>query len=103
MITLDQSASSCADISNFTAFTYFGSGGHPYQDLCMLFSSCDTLDDCNDCLTSNEILDCTCGINYEGSVNSETLVQFEEDVLTEQDCRRRCSNDQYTPITMMTT
>ena len=37
--------------------------------------------------------DCTCGINYEGSIDSDNIVRIEEDVQTEQDCRRLCTLD----------
>ena len=36
---------------------------------------------------------CTCGINYEGFIDSDNIVRIEEDVQTEQDCRRLCTLD----------
>jgi len=80
----------CDQQSNCTHFTHFRSGNNLFQDTCMLFSSCTTLSQCQDCVT--EELDClnTCSIQFYGSVNNENFVELIEEVKTELDCKHAC-------------
>ena len=83
----------CRNVLECSAYTYFGANGFPFKDQCILFSYCGELDDCDDCVTASVILDCSCGSQYEGSIDYQNLVRYEEDVPAEPECRRLCVND----------
>merc|ERR1712183_500806 len=36
---------------------------------------------------------CTCGIDYEGTVNADNLVDFWEDIENDYECKSLCSSD----------
>ena len=56
-----------------------------------MFGSCETLDDCQDCLTAFMGPDCTCGLSVEGAVDADNLLLLEHDVDTESDCKGLCA------------
>ena len=49
-----QNLTDCLEAPNEAAFvSYFGPAGFPFVDSCVYFSSCDTLDPCEDCVTQD--------------------------------------------------
>jgi len=83
----------CHDTNGCHVFTYFGRESFPFSEECMLFSACDDLNDCEDCLTAFTKGECTCGIAFEGFMNPENLIGLETDIQSEAACRNLCSSD----------
>ena len=90
-VTEEECKQLCQDTHECEAYTYFYEDNFPYHDLCNIFSSCETLVGCQHCLTEYVTSYCTCGVEYEGSVDSDNLIEFLEDVLTEGECQQHCS------------
>ena len=63
-----QNLTECLETPNEAAFvSYFGPAGFPFIDSCLYFSSCDTLDPCEDCVTqdlSSACVDFCSGTNH---------------------------------------
>ena len=64
-----QNLTDCMESANEAdAFvSYFGPAGFPFVDSCLYFSSCDTLDPCEDCVTqdlSSACVDFCSGTNH---------------------------------------
>ena len=65
-----------ASASNAT-FTYHGAEGEPYQEVCMLFSSCEVTSPCVDCFTES-VTDCVCSLPYQCYVNNDNVLAMLE-------------------------
>ena len=83
--------SECSDITNEgDYFTYYGSNGFPFVESCLYFSSCQTLDPCEDCTTQ----DVTCATPFctapiEGTLGAN-LVAVIDNVDSEEECDSSC-------------
>ena len=80
----------CQDNSTgCTIFSYYGQAGVPFQDTCILFSDCATLDPCQDCYTEDVKCGLFCDAPVEG-ILGDNLIDFVLDV-TEADCEAECN------------
>ena len=82
-----------------TAFTHFGPESFPFQDSCILFSSCTKRRPCKDCTTGSSQSECACSIKYATVINDNNFVHIgtyrDDSVSDELGCKRRClQNDQ---------
>lgn len=69
-------------------YSYFGPASYPFDDACLLFSNCTTLEQCTDCLT--EDVECYfCAAAIEGHVG-DNLIEIWDDVEDEALCEERC-------------
>ena len=82
----------CSDEQDCSHFSHFGSTSFPIADVCVLFSACPTLHQCEDCVTEEKSCFETCGDNVEG-VLGENIVQILADVPEELDCKKECNNN----------
>ena len=79
--------------SEATFVSYFGHAGFPFRDTCLYFSSCDTLDVCEDCQSLDISSSCdTCSAPVEGSLGSN-LVNIIDDISEELTCKLSCVED----------
>ena len=81
----------CQDNKGCNFFSHFGRESFPLQELCLLFSSCDSLHPCEDCRT--EEFSChpdPCGVPLEGRI-ADNIVEVIPGVTTELDCKLNCS------------
>merc|ERR1719367_1018496 len=84
----DDNVTSC----NF--FTFFGPSSFPFVDTCLLYSTCETLDECEDCFT--EVLDCNnkfCTAPVEG-VLGDNIIKIVDDVENERICEANCQMEE---------
>ena len=83
----------CKDFS-CKFFTYYSSKGFPFTDTCILFSSCTSLQECEECTTDGlcRQLDTnqeTCGASVEGQIGGN-LISFIPNVQNETSCKSSC-------------
>ena len=81
----------CQDNNGCNFFSYFGPESFPLQELCLLFSSCDSFHSCVDC--RKEEFSChpnPCGAPLEGRI-ADNMVEIITGVTTELDCKFNCS------------
>ena len=71
--------------------SYFGPSGFPFVKSCLYFSSCDTLDPCEDCVTQDLASSCVtyCSAPIEGTLGAN-LISVIGDVSDETTCKQRC-------------
>jgi hypothetical protein len=79
-------------MANEAAFvSYFGPVGFPFIKSCLYFSSCNTLDICEDCVTQDLASSCItyCSAPIEGTLGAN-LISVIGDVSDESTCKQRC-------------
>ena len=90
--SVNQCRQLCLDEQDCSHFSHFGEASFPIADVCLLFSACPTLHQCEDCITEEKFCSETCGDNVEG-VLGENIVQVLGDVPDELNCKKECSNN----------
>ena len=94
ILTIDECSLLCQDTQNCSFVTIFGENSFPFSDTCVLFSSCDELQECSDCETTNTNCgivekDELCSSNIEGRI-AHNLVAFHTNVANQSSCRASC-------------
>ena len=85
----------CEDELLCVAFTHFGEESTPFQNDCLLFSSCVNRRTCEDCITGTSQDDptCVCSIQYSGVANGNNLVEVVGGVAGEPSCKQQCTDN----------
>jgi len=58
----------CYNNANCLVFNYFGANSFPFNKLCLILSSCDTLFECEDCYAEDSFCYRSCGDSVEGPI-----------------------------------
>ena len=91
---LEECRQRCGALENCQYFSHFGANSFPFSDTCILFSSCEELNECPDCMTTNT----NCGIvekeepcnsTVEGHIG-QNLLAFHTDVANQSSCQAFC-------------
>jgi len=88
-IDIDECRQLCIDLNECKFLSYFGSNNYPIYDYCMLFSSCEVLEDCNDCFSENKQCYGPCGSKVESKLG-DNVIEFITDMELEDDCKKLC-------------
>merc|ERR550539_1524843 len=81
----------CDDNNDCRFFSHFGAESFPFQELCLLLSSCDSRHPCEDCRTEDISCFTPCGAPLEGRILDDNLVDIITGVPTEIDCKSNSS------------
>ena len=79
----------CQDADGCQFFSYFGLESFPFQEHCLLFSSCSSLHWCEDCRTEETTCFGVCGVPLEGRIADNDL-DIISGVNTELECKMNC-------------
>ena len=105
-LSMEECRALCGDNEHCTAFTLYGPASFPFSNICMLFSTCLKHNECVACITGSSQSECTCSINFSGTVDANNLVGIHRSVFSEQACKESCANETlcsvYTSTTSMT-
>ena len=79
----------CYDNAGCLFLTFYSRDSFPFQETCNLFSSCEEIHPCTECVS--ETRDCyqVCGTNVVGVIDENNLASF-VGVETEAECRNHC-------------
>ena len=88
--TAEECKKECQDNSNdCKIYSYYGQGGIPFVETCLLFNACSILEPAVDCKTEDiECLGLFCNATVEGRLG-ENLIDFVADV-TMTECEDEC-------------
>ena len=92
---LEECTHLCQDEVNCNFVTFYGQTSFPFSDTCIMFSSCDDLVDCVDCISEDSTckeVSCTASEMLESKID-DNLVSFIPDLPEEKDCRRKCRDN----------
>ena len=80
----------CEDQDQCQFITYFNASASPYSNICRSFKSCESVVQCENCVSQS--LDCfrTCGTNNVGQMD-ENIIDIVLGVETELECKTLCS------------
>merc|ERR1711892_1025190 len=79
----------CYDNDDCGFITYFGVDSFPLSGICQLYTSCDTVLPCSNCVSETRECYRTCGTNYSGAID-ENLLEAIANVGQEVDCQFFC-------------
>ena len=87
VMTVDE----CLDQDSCQFITYFDDSAAPFSHFCQLHSSCDTVNNCTNCVSENMACDRSCSDNVVGDLD-ENIVDSLPNTDSETDCKRFCQN-----------
>ena len=89
--TLEECRQLCLDVVECNFETYFDETASPASNLCLLFKTCETTNNCSDCVSEN--MDCfeMCGRNVVGDLD-ENVQDIIPNTESEKDCQQLCLN-----------
>ena len=89
--TLEECRQLCLDVKECNYETYFNETASPASNLCLLFKTCETTNNCSDCVSEN--MDCfeMCGRNVVGDLD-ENVQDIIPNTESEKDCQQLCLN-----------
>ena len=79
----------CYDKEQCSYFTYFGANSFPFSEVCSLFTSCDTVHSCEDCVSETRECYQSCSEPNYGKID-ENLIEMIADVQEEVNCKLFC-------------
>ena len=91
VMTVDECRQMCLDQDSCQFITYFDDSAAPISHFCQLFSSCDTVNNCTNCVSENMACDRSCSDNVVGDLD-ENIVDSLPNTDSETDCKRFCQN-----------
>ena len=93
----------CQDNKDCIFFSYFGSESFPFQEYCLMFSSCSNLHPCEDCRTEEfSCFPAPCGVPLQGSITDNSvdiIMAVPEEVVCKLNCIENPSCKVYTTTT----
>ena len=91
VMILEECRQMCLDDDNCRFISYFGEDSAPFSHLCQLFTSCDAVNNCSNCVSENMACFRTCGSNTVGDLD-ENVVDLITNVESELACKQLCLN-----------
>jgi len=88
-VDLEQCEKLCSQTRDCTFLTFFGPDSFPLHDHCILFSSCTSQHECNNCTTETEVCFNTCSSNILGFLG-DNVVDWKFDMESEKQCKLLC-------------
>ena len=90
--TLEECRQICLDRDYCSYTTYFYDSASPVPSFCLLFKTCETTNNCSDCMSEN--MDCfkMCGRNVVGDLR-ENVQDIIPNIESEMDCKQLCLNN----------
>jgi len=82
----------CYNTTDCRFITYFGPDGYPAKTLCILFSSCDTVNTCDHCVSENPSCYQRCESQYEGVLDTNVINAI-SDVSSSTVCWEKCGKE----------
>ena len=84
----------CQDEDQCEYITYFYKPAIPVSEMCRMFTTCDSVISCENCISQNMGCFETCGSNIFGQLN-ENLLDAVSNVASELECKSLCSANEY--------
>ena len=83
----------CLERDKCEFITYLDEGAAPLAHACLLFKTCETVEDCDADHCASQNMDCyrTCGSNVVGHLD-ENVIDSVPNTQTEFNCKNQCSN-----------
>ena len=91
VMSLEECRQMCLDQESCNFISYFDATAAPIAHFCQLFSSCDTVTSCSDCVSENMACYRSCSENIVG-VLDDNVLDVVPNTDSETDCKLSCLN-----------
>ena len=91
VMTLEDCRQMCLDDGNCEFISYFGDSAAPVSHLCLLFTTCETINNCSNCVSENMVCYRSCSYNVVGDLD-ENIQDLLTNIESELTCKQSCLN-----------
>ena len=79
----------CDDHQECDFITFFNGSANPFSNVCLMFNTCDSTIECNNCIT--QTMECyrTCGLNVVGHMD-KNIIDMIPNITSGVDCKKLC-------------
>ena len=89
VMTIQECRQICLDDNNCSFISYFDDSASPIPHFCQLFTSCETINNCTNCMSENMGCYRSCGSNIVG-VLEDNVQDVIPNIDSELECRMSC-------------